>query len=226
MSDDGWVVADALFTPAECDAIVAAGERRRWPDVPPDLLAWIIDVRWADLVLAAVGPDARFFREQVVSKQPGVDDVVPWHQDHAYAPLQPAFVTCFVALDEITPANGCLWLRPRSHEGGPAPHVPAGAIQRLRDDGDEGVPVPLTKGSVVAFSSLTHHRSGPNDTTHVRRAWVVQHCPADAVHLGTGSALDDRLRLATGGRWDPRLPVEAGRTTAGRAGGAGRSVGS
>jgi ectoine hydroxylase-related dioxygenase (phytanoyl-CoA dioxygenase family) len=42
-------------------------------------------------------------------------------------------------------------------------------------------------GSVVVFSSLTPHRTGPNLTDHVRKAYIVQYAPTGAVVLhGSG----------------------------------------
>jgi len=178
---DGYAVLPALFTGPECDAITVAASDRRWPDLPAPLRRWVDDERWAEITVDLLGPDPRFVREQVLTKWPRGGATVPWHQDHGYMPIAPAFLTCFVALDDISQTNGCLWVRPRSHEGGPVEHVPDGVILRIRDDpGTDAVPVELARGDALVMSSLTHHRSGPNDSDGFRPAWLVQFRAADS----------------------------------------------
>jgi ectoine hydroxylase-related dioxygenase (phytanoyl-CoA dioxygenase family) len=64
---------------------------------------------------------------------------------------------------------------------------------------DPGVPVPQAEGEVLCFSSLTMHRTGPNETQGQRRSWVVQHCDAATRHRETGELFDDRLLLSRNG---------------------------
>ena len=42
------------------------------------------------------------------------------------------------------------------------------------------MPVPARAGSIVVFSSLTPHRTGPNLTDRVRKAYIVQFAPDGA----------------------------------------------
>ena len=49
----------------------------------------------------------------------------------------------------------------------------------LRDPA-EAVAVPARAGSIVVFSSLTPHSTGPNRTDQVRKAYIVQYAPAGA----------------------------------------------
>ena len=39
---------------------------------------------------------------------------------------------------------------------------------------------PVAAGGAVVFSSLTPHRTGPNLTDEVRKAYILQYCPSDA----------------------------------------------
>ena len=50
----------------------------------------------------------------------------------------------------------------------------------LRDPA-EAVPVAAGAGSIVVFSSLTPHSTGPNRTEAVRKAYIVQFAPSGAV---------------------------------------------
>ena len=61
--------------------------------------------------------------------------------------------------------------------------------------------MPVRKGSVLAFSSLLMHRSGPNTTDRRRLAWILQYCGADARSALSGTLLDDRLRCSIDGAW-------------------------
>jgi phytanoyl-CoA hydroxylase len=203
LAGEGWAVLDRLFSPAECDAIGTASARRIWPAVNAELMGWASDARWAELVVGVLGPDVRVLREQLVTKPPSSGGTVPWHQDHGYLPMCPSgYLTCIVALDAMTEDNGCLWVLPGSDRRGPVDHVPAGQILRVDGDLDEpGVPMPLGQGSVLAFSSLTFHRSGPNLTDDARSAWLVQFCIAEAVDGRTAAPFVAGPVVAVGGSW-------------------------
>ena len=50
---------------------------------------------------------------------------------------------------------------------------------------DLGEPVPVIRGSIIAFSSLLFHRSGPNLSQYTRKAYVVQFSVEHSVHART-----------------------------------------
>jgi ectoine hydroxylase-related dioxygenase (phytanoyl-CoA dioxygenase family) len=62
------------------------------------------------------------------------------------------------------------------------------------------VPVPASAGSIVVFSSLTPHSTGPNRTDGVRKAYIVQFAPSGAAVIRsdpegvTRLAADDESR--------------------------------
>ena len=198
---EGWAVVDALLSDAECDALAATVEARRWPDIPDALVDWIMDPRWAPLVVPTLGPEVRFLREQVVTKTPRADVQVPWHQDSGYARVPTEFVTCFLALDDITIANGCLWVLPGSHLGGLVDHRPSGYWREVAAAVDDpGVPIELARGSALVFSSFTLHRSGGNGTDGRRPAWMAQFCRADALDTA-GAPLSGCPVVADAGGW-------------------------
>lgn len=153
-------------------------------------------------MIELLGPAVRLYWDQAVSKPPGATSDVPWHQDNGYTPVEPAeYVTCTVALDPMTTANGCLWIQPGSHRRGPQPHRATDWFFQIGYTGDEtGAPCELGAGEVLVFSSLTMHRTGPNTTEGPRRSWVIQFCHGHARNLATGTPLDDRLLVAEAGR--------------------------
>ena len=178
----------------------------------PDLTAVATDPRWSGIVrplLETAGSDdgdVRLYWEQAVAKPPEAGTELPWHQDNGYTPLLPeAYLTCWLALDDADLDNGCLWVIPGSHRQGTLAHRNAadGGPFRVGHDGpaSDGVPVPVPRGSVLAFSSLLLHRSGPNSTGRRRLAWILQYCGATARSALSGRVLDDRLRLSRDGVW-------------------------
>lgn len=218
----GYFVADDVFSPAECDEITALLDRIRFElpvgdaDAGPlsyrpmvhlaseELLRFATDRRWGPIVLPLLGPSARLYWEQAVAKPPQARTELPWHQDNGYTPVEPEeYLTCWLALDDADLDNGCIWVQPGSHRHGTLKHhrVDGAPFRTGYDGDDEGVPIPVKKGSVLVFSSLVMHRSGPNTTDRPRRAWILQYCPASARHGRTGELLDDRLLVAADGRW-------------------------
>jgi phytanoyl-CoA hydroxylase len=222
-ADRGYFTVDGLFSAGECDAIVAEVERAAFElalgeadDGPlsyrpmmhlasPDLTTVATDPRWAPIVLPLLGTgDARLYWEQAVSKPPQARTELPWHQDNGYTPLVPEeYVTCWLALDDADLDNGCLWVIPGSHRQGTLPHRNGAGPFRVGHDGPDvdGEAVPVARGSVLVFSSLLMHRSGPNITDRPRRSWILQYCSAAAASALSGRVLDDRLLLAADGAW-------------------------
>ena len=48
-------------------------------------------------------------------------------------------------------------------------------------DSSQAIPIHLSAGSMAVFSSLTPHRTGPNITSQVRKAYILQYAPDGAV---------------------------------------------
>ena len=221
----GFVVVPEVFDPHECDDIAAHIEVAAFElalgaaaDGPlsyrpmmhlasPALTEAATDPRWSGIVqpLLATG-DVRLYWEQAVAKPPEARTELPWHQDNGYTPLDPEeYLTCWLALDDADLDNGCLWVIPESHRQGTVAHRndERGGPFRVGHEGpdSDGIPVPVARGSVLAFSSLLMHRSGPNQTQRRRLAWIIQYCGAQARSALSGKVLDDRLRCSIDGEW-------------------------
>ena len=221
----GFVVVPDVFDERECDDIashieaaafeLALGEATDGPLsyrpmmhlASPELTAVATDPRWSDITQPLLGTgDVRLYWEQAVAKPPGARTELPWHQDNGYTPLVPEqYLTCWLALDDAELDNGCLWVIPGSHRKGTVAHHndERGGPFRVGHAGpdSDGIPVPVARGSVLAFSSLLMHRSGPNETDRRRMAWILQYCGADARSALSGKVLDDRLRCSIDGVW-------------------------
>jgi phytanoyl-CoA hydroxylase len=136
-----------------------------------------------------LGPGARLYWDQAVYKKPGNPDEFPWHQDNGYTFIEPQqYLTCWVALTDATAQNGCPWVVPGVHRRGTLAHSLTPLGLKCLDAPRGAVAVPASKGDVVAFSSLTPHRTGPNLTDAVRKTYILQYAPDGAVAWPRGQA--------------------------------------
>jgi ectoine hydroxylase-related dioxygenase (phytanoyl-CoA dioxygenase family) len=104
-----------------------------------------------------------------------------WHQDEIYIPTRDrSLCGAWIAIDEATVANGCLWVIPGSHRSGylypQRDHGNYdefdGAAQSWGFDDSGEVPVEVAAGSVVFFNGHLLHRSAKNRSDIYRRVLV------------------------------------------------------
>ena len=62
----------------------------------------------------------------MISQAPHTDTETPWHQDESYWPDLPdkRAVSCWVAIDDVTVENGCMWFVPGSFKHDIRKHRP------------------------------------------------------------------------------------------------------
>jgi ectoine hydroxylase-related dioxygenase (phytanoyl-CoA dioxygenase family) len=138
-----------------------------------------------DLGHDLIGPDVRLYWDQAVYKKPGASDPFPWHQDNGYTYIEPQqYLTCWVALTDATRENGCPWVVPGKHLRGTLAHETSD-LGFVCWDGDPETKVcaEAKAGSIVVFSSLTPHATGPNRTDEIRKAYIVQLAPDGAANI-------------------------------------------
>ncbi len=156
----------------------------------------------ADVCADLIGPDVRLYWDQAVYKKPQTDSPFPWHQDNGYAFVEPQqYLTCWVALTDATEENGCPWVVPGLHRRGTLAHEYSDiGFVCLRDPAD-AVSVAARAGSIVVFSSLTPHSTGPNHTDAVRKAYIVQFAPSGAEVIRTQPGGGVALRVPADDEW-------------------------
>jgi hypothetical protein len=133
-----------------------------------DGLRDLLVVRLARTASLLLGEPAVLYKEKINYKLAGGAGYSP-HQDAPAYPFVDSHVSCMVAVDDATEANGCLEvvdamhaaLLPTDDRG----CIVADVAARLRWD-----PVPLPAGHTLWFHSRTPHRSGPNRSGRDRRA--------------------------------------------------------
>ena len=104
-----------------------------------------------------------------------------WHQDEIYIPTRDrSLIGAWIALDDATVENGCLWILPGSHRAGYLYPQHAHDNPDEFDFGEESygfddsgsVPVEVPAGSVVFFNGYLPHRSFKNRSNIYRRVLV------------------------------------------------------
>jgi ectoine hydroxylase-related dioxygenase (phytanoyl-CoA dioxygenase family) len=134
----------------------------------------------AQIAQAALGDTVYLFNEQYVVKAAERGMQFSWHQDSGFIDYaHRPYLTCWIALDDMTEANGTAYLLPYSRAG------TRGFVKHVRDKesndlvgyfgDDPGDPVIVPAGSIACFSSTLFHRSGLNTTDRMRRVYVAQY---------------------------------------------------
>jgi ectoine hydroxylase-related dioxygenase (phytanoyl-CoA dioxygenase family) len=125
----------------------------------------------------------RFWHDQLFCKPAHHGGVVAWHQDYSYwtrtGPIQ--HLTCWIALDDSTKENGCLYYVPKSHEWGllDKPELAGdmnGIMDYLNDQQKKEfkpVPIELKAGDGTFHHPLLMHGSYENKSDRSRRAFVL-----------------------------------------------------
>lgn len=121
------------------------------------------------------GPSTTYFPFTAV-KAGGGGGAFSFHQDNQYTKHDGPSNNIWVALNPMSPDNGCLCMVPRTHTNGTIPRTPDanGVPQPMVPTPAKYLPLRMNPGDAVAFSRLTVHGSGPNHTTEPRVAYALQ----------------------------------------------------
>jgi ectoine hydroxylase-related dioxygenase (phytanoyl-CoA dioxygenase family) len=136
----------------------------------------------AGIAKAALGETVYLFNEQYVVKAAERGMRFGWHQDSGFIGYpHPPYLTCWIALDDVSEENGTVYLLPYARAG------TRDVVEHVRDSAtndlvgyfgdDPGDPVTVPAGSIACFSSTLFHRSGANTTERMRRVYVAQYSP-------------------------------------------------
>jgi hypothetical protein len=160
------------------------------------------DVLWSPAFLVAASQlldgAVRLWHDQLFCKPAHHGGVVAWHQDYSYwtrtQPMQ--HLTCWIALDDSTRDNGCLYYVPGSHKWNLLPRTGLAGdmneIMTVLDDKQkqefQPVPIEIKRGQCSFHHPLTVHGSYENRSDRPRRATLV-----NAFRDGVRSASDEPL---------------------------------
>jgi hypothetical protein len=215
--EDGYVIAEQVIGAEEVEALRADIERfaagdypvRNLPDdgrilavhfpdwVSPVVRGMITHPGLVEVLTRITGAHLPFWdggvkcmQTMMFLKPPGLPGQA-WHQDERYIPTRDrSLVGAWIALDDATIENGCLWVIPGSHRAGvllptaahgrPDEFDPSDEAQGV-DDG-AAIPVELRPGDVVFFNGYLLHRSLRNRSSGTRRS-LVNHYMSTASNL-------------------------------------------
>jgi phytanoyl-CoA hydroxylase len=147
----------------------------------------IRDPRILDRVGAIIGANLRLILYQGLYKPAFVGGEIAWHQDDYYFQVDKpnAVVSCWMAFDDVTQDNGCMWVIPRvhnriwDHEG-----IESAGYRMSQPDESAAVPIEIKAGQMMFHHGATPHRTLPNTTDRPRRALAIHYVDATAKILG------------------------------------------
>jgi hypothetical protein len=140
--------------------------------------SFISQKKVVNLLRDIIGPDIWARWDQAVAKPPGGEEF-PWHQDNGYNRLKEQHFQFWVALTDMKPEHGLLWLQPGSHKGGVLSHHQEGNHLVCPGNPENAVSIEAQQGDVILFSSLMLHRTSPNVSKESRWAYVVEYMSLD-----------------------------------------------
>lgn len=135
-------------------------------------------------VLRDIGVQApKLWQTMYIFKQPSIGGEVRWHQDASYLITEPAAVTgVWIAIEDATRDNGCLWMQPGQHESPLREiyHVDwrkrKGQLEELDTtpwERGQAVPLEVAAGSMVLFNDHMPHYSSRNRSDRSRHAFTL-----------------------------------------------------
>jgi len=145
------------------------------------------------LLARLIGGAPELFQDQALLKPPLIGREKPWHQDNAYfnVPPETPVVGVWIALDEATPENGCMYVIPGSHREGPVVHFKRRDWQICDTDvaAADAWTVPLQPGGCLIFHGLLHHGTPPSRSPLRRRALQFHYKPAGVAQIAPAQRL-------------------------------------
>ena len=139
----------------------------------------------------------RIWHDQALIKEP-LANATAFHRDVPYWSFDSRqAISVWVALDDATLQNGCLYFLPGSQHL--TDFVPSGIGENMGEltarypalADIEPIPVPVTAGDAVYIDGMVAHGAGPNMTTGYRRAMTCAYMPDGATFNGKRNILSE-----------------------------------
>ena len=154
---------------------------------------------------ALLGEPAVLYKDKLNHKLAGGAGYAP-HQDAPAYRFVEVHVSCMVAIDDATPANGCLEVVSGAHDR-LWPTDDAGCLRAEVVEALTWTPVPLRAGDTLWFHSRTPHRSGPNRSRRPRRALYPTYNASSEGDRRADYYRQKATELAAAGAAGDRVPV-------------------
>jgi len=175
--------------------------------VHPGIRRYVFSPKLAEIARRlARARQVRLWHDHALIKMPGDSKASPWHQDLPYWPMcESGALSCWMALDDVFEANGCMAFVPGSHRIGRLEPiklvdpqdifklVPAASNQEFKK-----VFQPMPAGSCTFHNGMTFHYAGPNATDKPRRAIITIYMPDEVHFTGAKHVVTEDLNLRVG----------------------------
>ncbi|XP_078040810.1 phytanoyl-CoA dioxygenase domain containing 1 isoform X1 [Augochlora pura] len=163
-------------------ALHKVGHALHW--LNPTLKKYSFDERIKELMFQLDYKEPAICQSMILYKNPEIGTEISMHQDATYLYTEPVSVVgVWIALDDATQENGCLWFAAGSHKSG----VHRRYIRNKDPDSKELLvydgglpcyqlssfrPVPVKKGTCVLIHGQVVHFSTPNKSGESRNAYT------------------------------------------------------
>jgi phytanoyl-CoA hydroxylase len=156
------------------------------------------DPRLGEIVALLAGVDGvRVWHDQALIKPP-FGNPTAWHLDNPFWSFSSReAISIWIALDDATIENGCLWYLPGTHRSARFELTEIGPNFGALFDaypewlGIEPVATPCAAGGAVFHNGLVAHAAGVNLTPRPRRAMTCAYMPDGSTFNGTQNVLPD-----------------------------------
>ncbi len=161
------------------------------------------DAKLVAIVESLIGPGVSVYFSQIFFKPREGGAPKPAHQDNFYFGPNDleGVVTAWIALDDATLENGCLYFGDGTNRGPVYAHeapadepfnlqLPAAILER-----QPMMPAPVLRGGVSFHHGNTFHQSGPNLSTRWRRACALHYVNAHTFFEHPALPYDNGLKL-------------------------------
>ena len=159
--------------------------------ISPVIKRYLSHAAVVDVLTNIVSPNVKCMQSMLFVKGPGKAGQ-SWHQDEFYIPTRDkSLIGVWIAIDNASVQNGCLWVIPGSQKGGYImPRVENKSDEYADVDtidvsgfpAEELIPLEAKKGDVVFFNGYLLHSSLRNKTQdHFRTALVNHYMRAESM---------------------------------------------
>ena len=188
---DGWQEKDSYYDRVFVQRI------NLWQD-SAEVRELMFDARLGKMAADLAGVEGlRIWHDQALIKQPW-GNPTGWHLDNPYWSFSSKrSISVWVALDDATLENGCLYFVPGTHKTATYENVAIGQnigdLFRAYPDWAnlEAVAAPMKAGSCSFHNGLVAHGAGANMTPGSRRAMTCAYMPDGATFNGQQNVLPD-----------------------------------
>lgn len=206
--EQGYVIVDSIFRDElisdikkKCDQIINCSELNRndifsnyylkhRPDQGvlydlyqrfPEFANLARNEELIEIIASIYSPNFYLYENSLVYKPQGKANAVPWHQDFINRSNEPIKVIAWIAIDDVTEENGCMYAIPGSHKLGFLPWFTVKGethhtrVDLSKVDKYKAVPLEMRAGDVLIFHQLLLHSSKEVHTNLPRRAYRISY---------------------------------------------------